>query len=955
MAIVTDPDTLTRYMCVFGTGSQKVSVYPIGDTLRGANTVVDAFVATTGTIERASGSWSVTDSVVAGDVSVILDSVDAGHYFVNTSVPATLTLTDIDDGTAGSATTNLSVNDSGVFQSANINFSTEAIKIDAHGYTTGHALVYDVGSGGTAPTGIANGEVVYAVYEDVDNIGLANTYADAIAGTRIDLTAGSMAGTAHILHDRILVRTFNNGASASESIGGNDTSGDADGDIVDGATLQCIYSFGKEEWKDDLLSAAVPGSSWNDDLIRHEFPFESITAEQFEIGGGTSHDNWNWFNAYSEKKVRTGGWAAKVSATSGDLARSTGIITLGTLDTDASVYYQQTSTVTTPVNFTFLGAVNEALEIYTDATADDTPDSSFLTYLKLFVRKKARSYAQSEIADIGVSSIQTIVNRFPLSHAVDSAITVEDGQLLGTSPYRGVTLVTGADRIDGAFSTGAMTFTDADATFQGDGVVAGDVLRITSAPSATTDVGYYTIASVGSETELTIQADFEFSGWLGTEAAAVYTISTPVINGVTKATGVITDLTDGVATDVDGDTGTFASAAATFNADASPLFTVAAGDILWIKETGSSLYGIYEVNSVTNATTIVVKTPDVTFAGETALDYRIFKAGMYLEYKNEASAVQPSGATSIAFDDDDASYGNRPSITLTGATWNADVVAGTIIEITNSEGSGENDGSYTVFAQETSAIVSLVPTDVLILNAADTTADANAFNGFKRTIGSVVYAFNWKVSGNVGGLDDVFQFIQHQLRQTSNIDYGEGLDAGAIPRGDITNLLMTFSSPTGTGINLIIDDVDPNDINNATFQDATGVNRNYPFTAAGNLSFNTNLTGDADAKYWLFFTNDDAGDNIGRDYGSEYAIVVQDDQAADISGDISAQSTIAFTYAYDTNVQRGAGSVATNAPVTLVAIGLETAQFVITTGTITRATGITISAVAALERNYLNV
>ena len=938
MAIVTDPDTLTRYMVVFGTASQKVSVYPVGDTQRGS-TVTDAWVSGTGTIDRASGSWT-TDSVAAGDVTAILDSEDAGHYFVNTSGATQLTLTEIVDGTAGAAATSLVVNDSTTFQSANINFTTDVITIAAHGYNTGHALVYDDGAG-TAPTGLTDGDVVYVIWTSATEFQIATSYANALAGTNIDMSVGSMAGTAHVFHDRILVGTFNNGASTSEAIGGNDTSGDGDGDILDGVTLQCIYSYGKEEWRVDSLITDLSGS-WNDDLIRHEFPIEAITAEQFEIGGGTSHDDWNWFNTYSEKKVRTGGWAAKtLFSTTNDLARQTGIITLGSIDTDAQVYYQQTSATTNPANFTFLGAINEPLQIYRDDNQDGTADDDFTTYLKLFVRKKARTYAQSEIADIGVTTIQTIVNRFPLAHATDSAITATDGDILGISPYRGTSQVTVADAIDGAKTAGGTTFDDADATWQTDGVVAGDTLRITSG----TEQGYYTIASVDSEIQLTIKQDFELtasSGWASTESSLTYEIYTPIRNGVTKASGVHTNLTDGVATDVDGDTGSFASASATFNADSSPLFTVVAGDILWIQETGDPLWGLYEVNSVTNATTIVVKTPDHTFAGETALDYLIFAGGMYLEYRKTTVADPVASVTSIAFTN------GTNVITITGGTFNASIGAGTILEVSSSENGGENDGSYTVLSRDSGTQVTLISTDTLVTNAADTTASISTFEGFKRTIGGTVYAYNWKVSGNGAGLSSIFQFIQHELRQTTDIDYGEGT-----ARGDITDLLMSFASPTGTGINLYIDDLDANDTNNATFQDHSGTNRNFPFTAAGNLSFNPNLVDDANAKYWLFFTNDDTGDNLGRDYGTEYAIIVDDSTGTDITGNATT-ATVSFTYAYDTNTQRGSASAATDAPVTLVAIGLDTAQFVIATGTITRATGLTISAVAALERNYLN-
>jgi hypothetical protein len=88
---------------------------------------------------------------------------------------------------------------------------------------------------------------------------------------------------------------------------------------------------------------------------------------------------------------------------------------------------------------------------------------------------------------------------------------------------------------------------------------------------------------------------------------------------------------------------------------------------------------------------------------------------------------------------------------------------------------------------------------------------------------------------------------------------------------------MSFATPTGTGLNMFIDDLNSNDINNATFNDHAGTARNFPFTSAGSLVFNPNLSNDDRAKYWLFFSNDDApGDNLGRDYGTENAIIVED-------------------------------------------------------------------------------
>jgi len=84
------------------------------------------------------------------------------------------------------------------------------------------------------------------------------------------------------------------------------------------------------------------------------------------------------------------------------------------------------------------------------------------------------------------------------------------------------------------------------------------------------------------------------------------------------------------------------------------------------------------------------------------------------------------------------------------------------------------------------------------------------------------------------------------------------------------------------------------------------------------------------------------------------ASCVQTDASVQVIGSVAGNPTFQFSYDYTGNVQRGTGSASTDAPLTVIAIGLDTAQFVITTGTITRAKGIVISLVSALERNYSN-
>jgi hypothetical protein len=124
--------------------------------------------------------------------------------------------------------------------------------------------------------------------------------------------------------------------------------------------------------------------------------------------------------------------------------------------------------------------------------------------------------------------------------------------------------------------------------------------------------------------------------------------------------------------------------------------------------------------------------------------------------------------------------------------------------------------------------------------------------------------------------------------------------------------------------------------------------RTFPYTAAGSLIFNDNLQNDGDAHYWMYFTTVPSGN-----YGDSDAILVEDADGNSISGTVDGNSSISFTFAYDSNEQ-GGRTKEEDADVTVVAIGLDTAQFVKATSTLTRSTANNVSLVAALERNYSN-
>jgi hypothetical protein len=74
---------------------------------------------------------------------------------------------------------------------------------------------------------------------------------------------------------------------------------------------------------------------------------------------------------------------------------------------------------------------------------------------------------------------------------------------------------------------------------------------------------------------------------------------------------------------------------------------------------------------------------------------------------------------------------------------------------------------------------------------------------------------------------------------------------------------------------------------------------------------------------------------------------------SNMSGKVNGSTSVQKTFAYDSNNQ-GGRTAGTDAPVTAVAIGLATGQFVKATTTIGRNIANSVSLVAPLERNYQN-
>jgi hypothetical protein len=233
----------------------------------------------------------------------------------------------------------------------------------------------------------------------------------------------------------------------------------------------------------------------------------------------------------------------------------------------------------------------------------------------------------------------------------------------------------------------------------------------------------------------------------------------------------------------------------------------------------------------------------------------------------------------------------------------------------------------------------ITASDATIAADAPYTGMSITYGAVTRSIGGVSRNFGAVLDGNNGTAEQIGEFVEYTLRQASDIDSGAGTEVGTL-----TDSLMAFVGDTLKTQDVFIDNFQANDTNRLIFTDTGGTERTFPFVAAGTLSFNSNLVSDSNAIYRVFFSSG---------FGTGSALIVNDNSGNPISGAIGGSSSISFDFDYDGNTQ-GGRTAGTDAEVTVVAIGLDSAQYVSATATIGRATGQNISLVAPLERNYSN-
>lgn len=219
-----------------------------------------------------------------------------------------------------------------------------------------------------------------------------------------------------------------------------------------------------------------------------------------------------------------------------------------------------------------------------------------------------------------------------------------------------------------------------------------------------------------------------------------------------------------------------------------------------------------------------------------------------------------------------------------------------------------------------------------------------------QTIGSGSYPFRVVINNSTSNasLEQIYTKTQYLLRQTGDIDSGTGVVSGKTADA----LCYFVGSTLYTTRGVFISGVTSTDLNRVIFLDQNGTERYYPYASSGTLSFNAPLTAGGTGYYRMYFLNDDAGDNTGKDYGTVSATTVNDNLGNPITGIINS-SSIVFGYDYDGNVQRGAASAGKDAPVVLVAGNAGSAKPVVVNGTITKSKAISITLTAEADRAYL--
>jgi len=659
---------------------------------------------------------------------------------------------------------------------------------------------------------------------------------------------------------------------------------------ADGVTMQALYSFLKEEWKSDAL------------LIPHPFPMVAITDESYEFV-----DDWTLSTLASRKLVRTAGWS-ELDASSVLTQQWFGAVSLGTFEDSVNdnAYYQFGTDVLVDdtVDFTYAGPVNEPVKTFEElgnpATCDFASTSTITRASGSFITDgyKVGGAVTTRLATTGgndgtfvltaVAALTLTVTGTPFTSEVDTAVQLA---VDNRSSFKMSLRVRDGDTNGKSFAQSALA--DAGVTTLSNKVERFGLTNVTDLKILETD------ANVDANTPYT-QIDVKFFD-------GVYNKDVDSATG--RDFGVVIDV--GTHSGIDG---SFSAAGTVLtSADGGiPTSTYDSGT-LTIHE-GTDEAATFNIVSTT-ATTVTINGGTFT-ATESAISYSLQRATPVVATLIEIyEKVQRSLRLLTDMDDSAAVIIGRAAPEL--LEWSGDTLKTKIITNPNTgttdgvmiEGFDTNDTNSLVFVDNLGtertfpfvAAGNIVSNDNLVNDA----GPAEYFMFFTYTTRTSVTDFVL-TSGT-----DVISSAGSNLPVISSGDY---ITISGLTAGDaaMNGVYLASGTPTAAAIDV------------ARYDGVTIVS-----VAAATVNFDENPIDTPDA------------------------ILVDDNSVVDITGNIT-QTNTAFDFDYDNNVQ-GGRTAATDAVVTVRALGLGTAQYVEATGTITRATGLSFSLVAALERNYENL
>ncbi len=676
---------------------------------------------------------------------------------------------------------------------------------------------------------------------------------------------------------------------------------------VDGVDEQALYSFLKEEWKADA------------DLIKNAFPVVAITPEQFEYQDGWELRNVTSPAIQSKKLVRKGGWSEVDTA--GVLQKQfMGVITLGNFEDNANdiAQYQLGSDPTdtaASVAFTFAGPVNEAVEVYDDI-GNPGPTLAFAT--SATITRTTGSFVTDGFKVGGRVTVRLAED------AGNNGSFVLTGVAALTLTVSGTPFTTNADD-----TTAQLAVDNRNAITVRMRVRDADPNGKTFDQSTNSAIGFATVDNKAfrfplssgtdlqiSETDANIDANTPYTEVRLRYLSAVYNRE---VDTTTKRNfGIVIDVgTYSQSNGASASSTLFSSA--NINLGSGEDLTDYTGGTLIIHEGTDQGSHTISGTPVNNAGTLEITLTVALTATESNLSFTMERATPLTANKNEIyEKVQRELRRA-------ANINQATGGVVTGATADEliNFVASNDVRFGESAPTNPNGGGTGV-----------------IVEGFDSN-DTNFYAFFDN--GGVSRSFPFVAAGTIAfnpnlvndSAPKYWMYFEYTKRttvsdfaisgasgSTASFD-SAGANLPTVAQNDYVRL-TDMTNPENNGI-WVVTDAAPS----ATQFDARKVD-------------SKTVVNESSASHPI--------DQNPID--SPQGIIVDNNAGADITGTIGA-SSIAFDFDYDNNVQ-GGRTAATDAAIVIRGIGLETGQFAEVSGTITRATGLSYSVVAALERNYSN-